>query len=91
VKAPDEDRAAILEFIESRTGVEAYVEPRTVVSPLSVVLVAGDGEWRRFHLADDSYIRELSATKNLKVFDAVRAGYPRRMREYPRGMNPPDG
>ena len=90
VMAPDEDRAAILEFIESRTGVEAYVEPQTVVSPLSVVLVAKDGEWRRFHLADDAYIRELAATRRLKVFDAVRAGYPERMREYRPGKKRPE-
>jgi hypothetical protein len=64
------------------------VEPKTVISPLSVVLVAGDGEWRRFHLADDSYIRELSATRNLKVFDAVRVGYPKRMRQYRHGKEP---
>jgi hypothetical protein len=90
VKAPEEDRDAILQFIESRTGVEAYVEPKTVVSPLSVVLVAADGEWRRFNLADDAYIRELAATRNLKVFDAVRVGYPKRMREYRPGKKPSD-
>jgi hypothetical protein len=82
VPAPDEDREGILGFIETRRGVEAYVEPKTVVSPLSVVLVAEDGEWRRFNLADDAYIRELAATRGLTVFDAVRTGYPKRMREY---------
>jgi hypothetical protein len=82
VQGPEEDRMAILQFVESRTGVEAYLEPKTVVSPLSVVLVAKDGEWRRFHLQDDAYIRELVATRNLKVFDAIRVGYPKRMREY---------
>jgi hypothetical protein len=45
VPGPQEDRAAILAFLESRTGVQAWVEPRTVMHPLSVVLVAGDGEW----------------------------------------------
>ena len=40
VQGPAEDRAGILGFIESHTGVEAYVEPKTVMHPLSVVLVA---------------------------------------------------
>ena len=82
VKGIPEDRPGILEFLESRQGVEAYVEPKTVMHPLSAVLVAGDGEHKRFELSDDSYLRELIGTHNLKVFDAARLGYPTRMREY---------
>jgi len=82
VQGPGEDREGILRFVESRQGVEAYVEPKTVMHPLSVVLVAKDGEHRRFELFDDAYLRELMRTHDLKVFDAVRAGYPQRMRDY---------
>ena len=82
VQGPAEDRDAILEFVESRTGVEAYVEPKTVMHALSVVLVAGDGEHKRFELSDDAYIRQLAATHNLRVLDAARVGYPQRMRDY---------
>jgi hypothetical protein len=63
------------------------VEPRTVVHPLSVVLVAGDGEWVRIALPDDRFLRELARTRGLKVQDASRVGYPERMRRYKR----PDG
>lgn len=84
VPAPDEDRAGMLEFIESRQGVEAYVEPRTVIHPLSVVLVAEDGEWIRFQLQDDSFVRELARTRRLPVNDASKVGYPERMRRYRR-------
>ena len=82
VQGPAEDREAILAFVEGHTGVEAYVEPKTVMHPLSVVLVAGDGEHRRFVLSDDAYLRELAGTHDLKVLDAARVGYPARMREY---------
>jgi hypothetical protein len=82
VQGLPEDRDGIRRFVESRTGVEAYVEPRTVMHPLSVVLVAGDGEHTRFELSDDAYIRELARTHDLKVLDAARVGYPQRMREY---------
>ncbi len=75
-----EDRDAIVAFVSSRSGVEAYFEPRTVMHPLSVVFVAGDGEWKRFELADDRFVRELASERRLPVFDASRTGYPDRMR-----------
>jgi hypothetical protein len=78
-----EDRDAILAFISSRDGVEAYIEPRTVMHPLSVVFVAGDGEWKRFELGDDRFVRELASQRRIPVFDASRTGYPERMRRRP--------
>jgi hypothetical protein len=80
----DENRDAMLRFLDTRVGIEAYVEPRTVVSPLSVVLVARDGEWQRFPLADDGFLRELARSRGLAIHDAVREGYPERMRRYRR-------
>jgi hypothetical protein len=82
VQGPAEDREAMTAFLSSRSGVEAYVEPKTVMHPLSIVLVAGDGEWKRFELADDAFVRELSRTRGVVVFDASRTGYPERMRRY---------
>ena len=76
------DRAAIVAFIDSREGVEAFMEPKTAMFPLSVVLVAEDGEWKRFALPDDSTMRDLARTKDLAVYDATRVGYPERMRRY---------
>ena len=35
------------EFIRTRDGVEAFLEPRTAVTETTVVLVAADGEWTR--------------------------------------------
>lgn len=93
VPAPREDRDRILAFLESRKGVEAFVEPRTVIHPLSVVLVAEDGEWIRLELRDDAYLRELTRTRGLRVHDAMRVGYPERMRRYrrPGGERPTPG
>jgi hypothetical protein len=81
---PSEDREKILGFIDSRSGVEAFVEPRTMMHPLSVVLVAGDGEWARVALRDDAFLRELARTRGLTIHDAMRTGYPERMRRYRR-------
>jgi len=82
VPAPQEDRDGILEFVETRTGVQAWVEPRTVMHPLSAVLVARDGESKRFELRDDAYLRELARERGLAIHDAMRVPYPERMRTY---------
>jgi hypothetical protein len=80
VPGPSEDRDRIVEFLDSHEGVEAYVEPKTVMHPLSVVLVDVDGAWRRFELSEDAVLRELARTRHLKIVDAARFGYPSRMR-----------
>lgn len=88
VPGPEEHREEILRFIESRRGVEAYLEPRTVIHPLSVVLVAEDGEWVRHQLRDDAFIRELARVRKLRIYDAAKVGYPERMRRYRRDERP---
>ena len=80
IGGPSELRADITSWLDAHTGVEAYVEPKTVVSPLSVVLVDADGEWRRFELAEDRYLKEVARERRIKVMDATRVGYPPRMR-----------
>jgi hypothetical protein len=79
---------AIIAFIESHEGVEAYVEPRTVVSPLTVVLVDADGAWRRIEMHDDRVLRPIVRSHGIRVFDASLVGYPPRMR---RSEGPADG
>jgi hypothetical protein len=74
---------AMEEFLITHSGVEAYVEPETVVSSRSVVLVDGSGEWRRFPLSEDSVLRRMSGERGMPIFDASRTGYPPRMRRRP--------
>lgn len=47
VPGPADRRDEMVRFLDSHDGVEAYVEPKTVVSPKSVLLIDGAGEWRR--------------------------------------------
>jgi hypothetical protein len=77
---PAERRSAIVEWLDQHMGVEAYVEPKTVMSPLSVVLVDGAGDWKRFELHEDRVLRQLAKERALPIFDAARTGYPPRMR-----------
>ena len=80
IGGPSEQRAEIVTWLDAHSGVEAYVEPKTVVSSLSVVFVDGDGEWRRFELAEDRFLKDVARERRIKVMDATRVGYPPRMR-----------
>ena len=80
IGGPSEQRAEIIAWLDAHSGVEAYVEPKTVVSPLSVVFVDSDGEWRRFELAEDRFLKDVALERRIKVMDATRMGYPPRMR-----------
>jgi len=82
VAGPLERRDEIVAFLDEHRGVEAYVEPKTVISPKSVVLVDEAGEWR-FELKEDAYLRRLAAERGLRIFDASITGYPSRMRRGP--------
>ena len=42
---PDEEH--LHNFVTARRGVEGFVEPRTAVSDVTLLLVAHDGEWTR--------------------------------------------
>ena len=72
------------EFITTRSGVEAYVEPATQQQTPTFVLVAFDGEWQRFPLTDDEALSKLANKHALPVYDASRVGYPKRMKDYRR-------
>jgi Ni/Co efflux regulator RcnB len=85
VAGPTEYRDEIAEWLSVHEGVEAYVEPKTVMHPLSVVFVDGEGEAKRFELKEDAYLRELAKKRGMRVFDASRVGYPDRMRRHPGG------
>ena len=44
---PAESLGHFRQFVASRRGVEAYVEPATRITSTTVVLIAHDGEWTR--------------------------------------------
>ncbi|HYU58051.1 MAG TPA: oxidoreductase [Actinomycetota bacterium] len=75
---------SIEEFIATRVGVEAYLEPETPTNPLSVVFVAADGEWIRKRIPDAAWLSKVSKAARMPVYEVARVGYPRRMREYRR-------
>ena len=78
----------MLEFARTRRGVEVYLEPRTRLYGDSVLLVADDGEYLRRSVPDAASVRRWCGEHGLPVYDAARTGYPRRVRDYDRGIRP---
>ncbi len=74
--------AHLTEFVRSRPGVEAYVEPPTTVTPPTVVLVADTGEWTRRRVPDADVVRGLARDLHVPVYDVQLTGYPARMRDW---------
>jgi len=79
---PGADLRYMRQWIAQRTGVEAFVEPKTTVTDVTVVLVAADGEWTRRRAGGDAGARRLSERLNIPVYDVQKVGYPQRMRDY---------
>ena len=80
--ADSADAAHLEDFVRTRQGVEAYLEPRTAVSDVTVLLVAHDGEWTRRRIADFDAALEFGRKRQIPVYEVARVGYPKRMRDY---------
>jgi hypothetical protein len=76
------DQRYLHDWARARTGVEAFVEPQTRVTEVTVVLVAGDGEWTRRRVGGSAGARRLGEQLQIPVYDVQRVGYPQRMRDY---------
>jgi hypothetical protein len=69
-------------FVQTRRGVEAFLEPKTTVTENTVVLVAHDGEWTRRRVPSIEAARAWGNRVGCPVYDVALVGYPKRMREY---------
>lgn len=76
------DLRYLRDWAARRTGVEAFVEPQTTVTPMTVVLVAADGEWTRRPCGGPSGARKVGELLAIPVYDVGKVGYPQRMRNY---------
>ena len=84
VRASDKkDEQHLSDFVASRTGVEGFVEPRTAVSDVTLLLVAHDGEWTRRRVKSVAWAEAAGAATASDTTAAVRAR--RTSRPPPRG------
>jgi hypothetical protein len=76
------DLEYLAEFVRTRRGVEAYIEPRTNVTETTVLLVAHDGEWTRRRTESPEIARRWAHQLSVPIYDVRLMGYPQRMRDY---------
>jgi hypothetical protein len=83
VRASDtEDEQHLRDFVETREGVEGFVEPRTAVSDVTLLLVAWDGEWTRRRVPSEDWAYAFCRKRGIAAYEAGVVGIPQRMREY---------
>lgn len=78
------DQAHLLQFVRGRRGVEGFVEPRTTVTDVTLLLVAHDGEWTRRRVPSVAWAHDFCNKHGVPSYDAALVGIPARMREYNR-------
>jgi hypothetical protein len=85
VRASDSaDEKHLADFASTRRGVEGFVEPRTAVTDVTLMLVAHDGEWTRRRVPSVEWAHSFANKHGVPSYDAAVVGYPARMREYNR-------
>lgn len=85
VRASDSaDARHLKEFVANRRGVEGFLEPRTAVSDVTLLLVAHDGEWTRRRVPSTEWAHTFCNAHQVPSYDAAVVGIPQRMREWNR-------
>jgi hypothetical protein len=80
--AESADLAYLEAFAGARRGVEGFVEPQTLTTATTLVLVAGDGEWARRRVPSPKAAFDLGHRLGIPVYDVAATGYPQRMRDW---------
>lgn len=81
-EARAETIAHFAEFVRTREGCEAFVEPPTRVTQTTMVIVADSGEWTRRRVPDTATAMKVAKQLGIPAFDVNLSGYPSRMREW---------
>ena len=91
VRASDAvDREHLSSWVSERRGVEGFVEPRTAVSDVTLLLVAHDGEWTRRRVPSIDWAHDFCNRFQVPSYDAGLVGIPQRMRDYNSRMKKQD-
>jgi hypothetical protein len=82
VASTTQDESHLEHFVSSREGVEGFVEPRTAVSDVTLLLVAWDGEFTRRRVPSAEWAYSFCKRRGISAYEAGVVGIPQRMREY---------
>jgi hypothetical protein len=80
--ARDATIAHLTEFVATRVGVEAYVEPSNAHEQTSMLLIATDGEWTRRKVPDAPTAYDVARSLGIPCYEVQRVGYPQRYRDF---------
>ncbi|WP_110240120.1 hypothetical protein [Nocardioides gilvus] len=78
------DTKHLNDWVAGRRGVEGFVEPRTAVNDVTLLLVAHDGEWTRRRVQSVKWAHDFCNHHRIPSYDAAVVGVPQRMREWNR-------
>ncbi len=78
----NDDEQHLEDFISTREGVEGWVEPRTAVNDVTLLLVAWDGEYTRRRVPSADWAYKFCNRRGIRAYEAGVVGFPDRMREY---------
>jgi hypothetical protein len=78
------DQDHLQQFVQGHKGVEGFVEPRTAVSDVTLLLVAHDGEWTRRRVPSVDWAHKFCNRYQVPSYDAAVVGIPQRMRDFNR-------
>lgn len=78
------DEQHLHDFVAARRGVEGFVEPRTAVSEVTLLVVAHDGEWTRRRVPSVGWAHDFCNKHQVPSYDAAVVGIPQRMRDFNR-------
>lgn len=70
------------QFVQTRQGVEAFLEPKTTVTDVTIMLIAHDGEWTRRRAPSVEAARSWCHKIGIPVYDIALVGYPKRKRDF---------
>jgi hypothetical protein len=82
IASTNDDERHLSEFVTSREGVEGWVEPRTSMSDVTLLLVAWDGEYTRRRVPSTDWAYKFCQRHGIKAYEAGVVSIPQRMREY---------
>jgi hypothetical protein len=80
--ASSDDEQHLEQFVSTREGVEGYVEPRTAVNDVTLLLVAWDGEYTRRRVPSDDWAYKFCKRHGIRAYEAGVVGIPQHMRDY---------
>lgn len=89
--ATKEDVEHLRRFAVTHPGVEAYLEPATRVTGMTVVLVAPSGEWTRRRIGDAAAARAFARKRAVPLYDVTVTSYPPRMRAWTEARTAAEG